>query len=107
MKRFPSRVHDLFVVACCALFIGHCSDAVACATCYGQSDSPLAAGMNWGILTMIVVAYSVLLSIIGTFIWVARKAAAARALEAETGASMSEAAQESEFHNSELCSKNS
>jgi hypothetical protein len=28
--------------------------ALACATCYGASDSPLAQGMNWGILTLLV-----------------------------------------------------
>ena len=55
--------------------------AWGCATCYGESDSPLAAGMNWGIMTMILVAYSVLFSIIGFFIFVARKAAASAALE--------------------------
>jgi hypothetical protein len=79
--------------------------AFACATCFGQSDSPLAAGMNYGIMTMIVVAYSVLFSIIGFFIFVARKAAATAKLEAET-AELSAAAVE-EIHNNELCSKNS
>ena len=28
------------------------SSALACATCYGASDSPLAQGMNWGIATL-------------------------------------------------------
>ena len=60
--------------------------AWGCATCYGESDSPLAAGMNWGIMTMILVAYSVLFSIIGFFIFVARKAAATAALEGSVAA---------------------
>ena len=79
--------------------------AFACATCYGQSDSPLAAGMNYGIMTMIVVAYSVLFSIIGFFIFVARKAAATAKLEAETAETTTSAVEE--IHNNELCSKNS
>ena len=28
------------------------SPLFACAACYGQSDSPLANGMNWGIFTL-------------------------------------------------------
>ena len=79
--------------------------ALACATCYGESDSPLAAGMNYAILTMIVVAYSVLFSIIGFFIYAARKAAAIAALEAENAETPNSAVEE--IHNNELCSKNS
>lgn len=26
---------------------------LACAACYGKSDSPLASGMNWGIFTLL------------------------------------------------------
>ena len=40
---------------------------LACATCYGQSDSKLAEGMNWGILTLMVVVYGVLMGIAGFF----------------------------------------
>lgn len=79
--------------------------ALACATCFGESDSPLAAGVSWGILTMIVVAYSVLFSIIGFFIFVARRAAAMAALEAQAGGGQETAVAEN--HNNELCSKNS
>ena len=32
----------------------------ACTACYGQSDSPMAAGMNWGIMSLLVVVGSVL-----------------------------------------------
>ena len=39
----------------------------ACATCFGQSDSKLADGMSWGILTLILVAYSVLIGIAAFF----------------------------------------
>lgn len=43
------------------------SKVQACATCFGQSDSKLADGMSWGILTLIVVAYSVLVGIVAFF----------------------------------------
>lgn len=42
-------------------------EAFACATCYGESDSNMASGMSWGILTLVAVAYSVLLGIVGFF----------------------------------------
>ena len=29
------------------------SSAFACATCYGASDSPMAQGMNWGIMVLL------------------------------------------------------
>ena len=48
-----------------------------CATCYGQSDSNLAKGMNWGIITMIFVVYLVIFSIIGFFVFVVRRSALA------------------------------
>jgi hypothetical protein len=40
----------------------------ACATCFGASDSPLAQGMNWGILTLLVIIFSVLTGIVGFFV---------------------------------------
>ena len=43
---------------------------LACATCYGQSDSKLAEGMNWGILTLMVVVYGVLMGITGFFAYI-------------------------------------
>ena len=36
------------------------SPLLACAACYGRSDSPLASGMNWGIFTLLGVVLSVL-----------------------------------------------
>ena len=58
-------------------------DGSACATCFGETDSPLAAGMTWGIIAMIGVAYGVLFSIIGFFIFLIRRASrlAARPVE--------------------------
>ena len=45
----------------------------ACSACYGASDSPMAAGMNAGILTLLVVVVSVLASIASFFVFIARK----------------------------------
>jgi len=47
----------------------------ACAACYGQSDSPMAQGMNWGIFSLLAVIVSVLGGIGGFFIFLARKSA--------------------------------
>jgi hypothetical protein len=49
--------------------------ASACAACYGASDSPLAKGMNMGILFLLGVIGSVLIGITAFFIFVARNAA--------------------------------
>ena len=48
---------------------------LACAACYGQSDSPLAAGMNWGILSLLVVIVGVLGGVAAFFVVLARRAA--------------------------------
>jgi heme/copper-type cytochrome/quinol oxidase subunit 2 len=48
--------------------------ASACATCYGASDSPLAQGMNWGILVLLGFISFVLLGVSAFFIYIARRA---------------------------------
>ena len=52
---------------------------LACAACYGQSDSPMAAGMNWGIFSLLVVVVLVLGGIAACFVSLARRAAAVAA----------------------------
>lgn len=47
----------------------------ACATCFGKSDSALAAGLNWGILSLLAVVISVLLGIAAFFVHLARREA--------------------------------
>lgn len=56
----------------------------ACAACYGKTDSQLAAGMNWGIMSLLVVVVFVLSSVASFFIFLAKKAAAARDGAAQT-----------------------
>jgi heme/copper-type cytochrome/quinol oxidase subunit 2 len=63
----------LLPVAALAL---HADAAHACAACFGRSDSPLAAAMNWGIFSLMAVVVSVLGGIAGFFIYLARRAAA-------------------------------
>jgi hypothetical protein len=45
---------------------------LACAACYGKSDSPLAFGMNWGIFTLMGVILSVLTCFALFFVHIAR-----------------------------------
>lgn len=45
----------------------------ACATCYGQSDAPLAQGMNLGIVTLLGIITSVLAGIVVFFVHVGRR----------------------------------
>jgi len=49
---------------------------LACAACFGQSDSGLARGMNWGIFSLLAVVVSVLGSIAGFSFYLARRSAA-------------------------------
>ena len=49
--------------------------AFACATCYGASDSPLAKGMNWGIMVLLGFIGAVLTGIVAFFIHVGRNSA--------------------------------
>lgn len=58
------------------------SSLLACATCFGKSDSDLARGMNWGILSLLAVVIFVLGGIATFFIYLAKRAAATTQAEA-------------------------
>ena len=77
MRRF-NRMKWIGLAAALALAL-HTDAALACAACYGKSDSPLADGMNWGIFSLMGVVVCVLGSIAGCFIFIARRAAARNA----------------------------
>jgi len=47
----------------------------ACAACYGQSDSPMARGMNWGIFSLLFVVVFVLGTIATFFVFLAKRSA--------------------------------
>lgn len=59
----------------CVLAVLHPSPLFACSACFGKSDSTMARGMNMGILSLLVVIVSVLSSVAGFFIFLARKSA--------------------------------
>lgn len=48
---------------------------LACAACYGASDSPMAAGMNWGIVALLGMIVAVLGGIAACFVVLARRSA--------------------------------
>jgi len=49
--------------------------AEACAACFGRSDSPMAKGMNMGIMSLLLVIMSVLFGIAIFFAYILRRAA--------------------------------
>lgn len=48
---------------------------MACAACFGRSDSRMAVGMNWGILSLLVVIATMLGLVASFFVFIARRAA--------------------------------
>jgi len=51
----------------------------ACTACFGQSDSPMAEGMNWGILSLLVVVVFVLTGIASFFVFIAKRSSTDKA----------------------------
>lgn len=69
-------------LACAAVIVMaalHPAPVFACAACYGASDSPMAQGMNWGILTLLGVILSVLTMVAAFFVHIGRSSAKLRA----------------------------
>ena len=67
------RVSKIFAVVVLAFPALAPSPVFACAACYGKSDSVLASGMNWGILTLLGVVLTVLSCIAVFFVHIVRK----------------------------------
>jgi hypothetical protein len=67
--------------------------ALACATCFGKSDSDLARAMNWGILSLLAVVVFVLGGIAAFFIYLARRAAMTDGTEPPAPQSLPETAE--------------
>ena len=63
----------IFAAAALAFAAFAPSPVLACAACYGKSDSALASGMNWGILTLLGVVLTVLTCIALFFVHIVRK----------------------------------
>jgi hypothetical protein len=49
-------------------------NAQACAACYGESDSPMAEGMNAGIFVLLIIIGGTLAAIAGFFLFIMRRA---------------------------------
>jgi len=82
---FGTIIRTLLVcVALAGVFIPH--SLLACAACFGQSDSALAKGMNMGIFSLLAVVVVVLGGIASFFIYLARKSSAAAVASAQTPA---------------------
>jgi hypothetical protein len=71
------------LLATCALLALRADAVFACAACYGQSDSPLAQGMNWAIFSLLGVVVCVLTGITTFFVVINRKSASVRAAESD------------------------
>jgi hypothetical protein len=64
-----------FIQVLCLVFALWPNALWACAACYGQSDAPMARGMNWGIASLLAVVVTVLGGIATFFVYLARKSA--------------------------------
>jgi hypothetical protein len=58
--------------------------AEACAVCFGQTDSPLGRGQQWGVLVMLGFVFFMLSAIGGFAVFLARRARMIEAEAAET-----------------------
>ena len=66
-------LHRLTALILAVLSCALPSSALACAACFGQSDSRLANGMNWGIFTLLGVVIFVLGGFATFLIYLVRK----------------------------------
>lgn len=71
------RKPKFLVAAALSALALHPASVFACAACYGASDSPMAKGMNWGILSLLGVVVMVLGSVASFFVFLGKKAASA------------------------------
>jgi hypothetical protein len=74
MKRCKSTLKRLSLYGLAMLAL-HPATLFACSACYGQSDSPMARGMNWGIFTLLGVVVCVLGTIASFFVYLGKRSA--------------------------------
>ena len=72
-KRMLKKTKHIGYLALTLLF-GLEQNALACAACYGESDSPMAEGMNAGILVLLFIIGGTLAAIAGFFVFIMRRA---------------------------------
>jgi hypothetical protein len=68
----------LFLAALLAALAARPAALLACAACYGQSDSALAKGMNWGIFSLLGVVVFVLGGVTSFFVFLGKRAGVTR-----------------------------
>ncbi|MDE0745532.1 MAG: hypothetical protein OSB66_07355 [SAR202 cluster bacterium] len=56
------------------LIFGLKQNTLACAACYGESDSPMAEGMNAGIFVLLIIIGGTLAAIAGFFLFIMQRA---------------------------------
>ncbi len=69
-----SRVVKFWLVFIALVGVNAPLNLLACATCYGASDSPLAQGMNMGIMVLLGFIFSVLVAVTSFFVYIIRRA---------------------------------
>lgn len=72
---FMANLMRVLTIACLLLLIAMPIYGYACPVCYGAPDSPLTAGMNMAIFTLLGITGSLLSTFIVFFIYLKRKAA--------------------------------
>ena len=58
------------------MLISESNSALACAVCFGKSDTALAKGLHWGVISLLAVVLCVLGGIATFFIYLAKRSAA-------------------------------
>lgn len=58
------------------MLISDSNPALACAVCFGKSDTALAKGLHWGVISLLAVVLCVLAGIVAFFIGLAKRSAA-------------------------------
>ena len=79
-RRMLKKTKDIGYLALAAMFMLE-QNVSACATCFGESDAPMADGMNAGIFTLLIVVGGTLMGIAGFFIYIIRRGARMSNLE--------------------------
>jgi len=73
-KRMLKKTKNIGYLALAGLLFA-APKAHACATCYGESDAPMAEGMNAAIFTLLIVITAMLGGILAFFIFIMRRSA--------------------------------
>jgi len=73
-KRMLKKTKDIGYLCLVGFFLLQ-QNASACATCYGESDAPMAEGMNAGIFTLFAIIGSTLMAIASFFVFLIRRGA--------------------------------